>query len=132
MWKHVIPVKGSKIYFRENIITKIIFMRKMKQYERLKSFVPTSDFMSSDFALAESVFFIRACTSSSLLLDGVLPFDNERTAGGAAVTRRGNITPKHMQRYVSLLKKEVQWLSLSSDVVANRKKQMPQRKERKD
>lgn len=49
--------------------------------------VPTSDFMSSDFALVESVFFVRLCSSSSLLLESVLPLDSERTADGAAVTK---------------------------------------------
>lgn len=37
------------------------------------------------------MFFVRLCSSSSLLLDGVLPFDNERTAGGAIVTKRRNV-----------------------------------------
>lgn len=47
----------------------------------------TSDFKSSDFALAESAFFI----SSSLLIDEVLPFDVEQTAGGAIVTNDHNM-----------------------------------------
>ncbi|TNN75805.1 hypothetical protein EYF80_013952 [Liparis tanakae] len=46
------------------------------------------DLISADFALAESVFFIGTFSSSSLLLDGVLPFDNERTAGGATSSCR--------------------------------------------
>lgn len=54
----------------------------------MRSAVPTSDLKSSDLALAESVFFTSPCSSSSLLIDGVLPFDNERTAGGATVTRK--------------------------------------------
>lgn len=48
----------------------------------------TSDLKSSDFALAESAPFICPCSSSSLLVEGVLPFDNERTAGGAMAARR--------------------------------------------
>lgn len=34
------------------------------------------------------MFFIKPCSSSSLLLDGLLPFESERTAGGATVTKR--------------------------------------------
>lgn len=48
----------------------------------------TSDFKSSDFALAESALFICACSSSSLLMEGFLPSDSERTAEGAVVTGR--------------------------------------------
>lgn len=36
LWKHVIPVRGSKECVRENI-TKIIFTQKMKQYKRVWS-----------------------------------------------------------------------------------------------
>lgn len=48
----------------------------------------TSDLKSSDFVLAVSALFICPCSSSSLLMDGVLPFDIERTAGGAVAASR--------------------------------------------
>lgn len=66
-------------------------MFKQAHVYQVAEMVCTSDFTSTDFTLAESVlFFISTCSSSSLLLDGVLPFDNDRTAGGATVTKRRN------------------------------------------
>lgn len=75
---------------RYNEINKMFNQQLNNKYE-FKLFAPTSDFTSSDFALAESAFFINICSSSSLLLEGVLPFNNEQTAGGATVTKGRNI-----------------------------------------
>lgn len=87
----------------------------------IKPSVPTSDLKSSDFVLPESVCFISPCSSSSLLIDGVLPFDNERTAGGATTKsnkEKINVFPK-LKAYISL-KKEAWWLSFCSKM-ANQK-----------
>lgn len=83
---------------------------------------PTSDFTSSDFALAESMFFIGPWTSSSLLMDGVLPFDSGWTAGGATVAKEKNVFLLNSGR-----REEVQQCSFVSHVITE---QMRQRKEK--
>lgn len=54
--------------------------------KRAETPAPTSDFRSSD--LPESLLLTASCSSSSLLLDAVLPLHRGPPAGGAAGARR--------------------------------------------
>lgn len=93
-WKHVTPVMA-----KEN---KLLSLQKSKpdwNWIRAGPSVPTSDFKSSDLALAESLLFIDSCSSSSLLVDGVLPLDTGPTAGGAAGKKRKCVCVRERDAY---------------------------------